>query len=81
MLLIPASLTRRIYESLRQSETVTAAEITDKAMIEKKITDHRVRAYFVARFLSRLNRMAKDGKLIKIREGFNVRWQLANRNP
>src|SRR5215207_1166765 len=42
-------LTRRIYEGFRQSDTITAAEITDKAVTEKKITDHRVRSYFVTR--------------------------------
>lgn len=71
-------LTRRIYEGFRRSEVITAAELTDKAMIEKKITDHRVRAYFVSRFLSRLSGLANDGKLIKVREGFNVRWKLAD---
>ena len=71
-------LSRRIYEGLRRAGTTTASELADKAMSEKKLTDYRVRAYFVSRFLSRLAGMAKDGKLERIRDGFSVRWKLAD---
>jgi hypothetical protein len=71
-------LSLRIYEGLRRSGSITAAELTDRAMTEKKLTDHRVRAYFVSRFLSRLAGMAKDGKIERIRDGFSVRWKLAD---
>jgi hypothetical protein len=71
-------LSRRIYEGLRRSGTITASELADKAMSEKKLTDHRVRAYLVSRFLSRLAGMAKDEKLERIRDGFSVRWKLAD---
>jgi hypothetical protein len=70
-------LSRRIYEGMRRTGTTTASELADKAMSEKKLTDHRVRAYFVSRFLSRLAGMANDGKLERIRDGFSVRWKLA----
>ncbi len=71
-------LSRRIYEALRRSDTITAAELTNAAMAEKKLTDHRIRAYFVSRFLSRLAGLATDGKLVRIRDGFSVRWKLAD---
>jgi hypothetical protein len=75
-------LSRRIYEDLRRSGgSTTAAELTDRAMAEKKLTDHRVRSYFVSRFLSRLAGMAKEGKLERVRDGFSVRWKLAEGSP
>jgi hypothetical protein len=60
---------------LRRSETVAAAGLADEAMAEQ-LTDPRIRSYVVSRFLSRLSRMAIAGKLIRLRDGYNVRWKL-----
>ncbi len=73
-------LTRRIYDGLRRSETVSAAELADAAMADKKLTDRRVRTHMVTRILSRLGHLAADGKLVRVRVGvgtYNVRWKLA----
>jgi hypothetical protein len=72
-------LTRRIYDALRRSETITAAGLADEAMADKKLTDPRIRSYVVTRFLSRLGQMAVHGKLVRLRDGdgYNVRWKLA----
>jgi hypothetical protein len=74
-------LSRRIYDALRLSPTITASELADKAMADKQLTDARVRTSFVSRFLSRLSQMAKEGQLVRVREenGFSVSWRLADR--
>jgi hypothetical protein len=59
---------RRIYESLRLSATVSASELTDAAMVGKKLTDTRIRPYFVTRFLSRLSQMAVEGQTVRLRD-------------
>ena len=73
-------LSRRIYEALRLSPTITASEVAEAAMAAKKLNDSRVRSYFVTRFLSRLAQMAKEGQLVRIREadGFSLSWKLAD---
>lgn len=75
-------LSRRIYEALRVRETVSAAELADVALADKRIEDAGVRATFVGRFLVRLDQMALRGHIERIGGGQGVRWQLASqRNP
>jgi hypothetical protein len=47
----------------------------------EQLTDPRIRSYVVSRFLSRLSQMPIAGKLIRLRDGYNVRWKLAEHDP
>jgi hypothetical protein len=69
-------LSRRIYEALRDRDTVSAAELADIAITHKGIEDSRVRATFVGRFLVRLDQMALRGHVERIGSGNGVRWRL-----
>jgi hypothetical protein len=73
-------LSRRIYESFRGQEWTSAAEIADKAMREKRLTDKSIRAMFIATFLVRLGQLQRRGKLEKTSDGRGrtVRWRLAS---
>jgi hypothetical protein len=73
-------LSRRIYESFRGQEWVSAAEIADKAMRDKRLSDKRIRAMFIATFLVRLGQMQRGRKLEKAHDGRGqkVRWKLAS---
>jgi hypothetical protein len=73
---VHGELSRRIYEALRDSETISAAEVADKALADKAISDKGVRATFVARFLVRLDQMATLGTVERIGSGNGVRWRL-----
>jgi hypothetical protein len=69
-------LSRRIYETLRERETVSGAELADIALAAKGIDDRSIRATFVARFLVRLDQMATRGDVERIGSGNGVRWRL-----
>jgi hypothetical protein len=56
-------LSRRIYESFRAQEWVSAAEIADKVMRDKRLSEKHIRAIFIATFLVRLGQMQRKGKL------------------
>jgi hypothetical protein len=72
-------LSRRIYEAFRDQEWVTAAEIADKAMHDKRLSDKAIRGIFVANFLFRLGQLQRRGKLEKTNgRGGAVRWKLAS---
>ena len=43
---VHGELSKRIYEALRDRETISAAELADKALADKQIDDKRVRANF-----------------------------------
>ena len=71
-------LSWRIYEAFRDQEWVTAAEIADKAMRDKRLSDKSIRAIFIANFLVRLGQLQRRGKLEKASgRGGSVRWKLA----
>jgi hypothetical protein len=74
-------LSRRIYEAFRDQEWVSAAEIADKAMRDKRLSDKSLRATFIATFLVRLGQMQRSGRLEKAKDGRgrSVRWKLADR--
>jgi hypothetical protein len=74
-------LSRRIYDALRTRETVSAAELADVALADKRIEDVGVRATFVGRFLVRLDQMALRGHVERIGGGQGVRWQLRDQPP
>jgi hypothetical protein len=71
-------LSRRIYESFRGQEWVTAADIADKAMRDKRLSDKSVRATFISTFVVRLGQMQRGGRLEKAKDGRgrSVRWKL-----
>lgn len=59
---------------------VSAAELADIALSDKRIADARIRATFVARFLVRLDQMALRGHIERIGSGNGVRWRLMRNN-
>ena len=69
-------LSRRIYEALRERESISGAELADLALADKCIEDRGIRATFVARFLVRLDQMALRGDVERIGSGNGVRWRL-----
>jgi hypothetical protein len=69
-------LSRRVYETLRVRETVSAAELADDALRAKGLDDKAVRATFIGRFLVRLDQMALRGHVERIKDGQAVRWRL-----
>jgi hypothetical protein len=73
-------LSRRIYESFRSQEWLSAAEIADKAMRDKRLSDKRIRAIFIANFLVRLGQLQRRGRLEKASDGRGraVRWKMAS---
>jgi hypothetical protein len=73
---VHGELSRRIYEALRQQETVSGAELADIALVDKSINDKTVRATFVTRFLVRLDQMVLRGHIERIGSGNGVRWRL-----
>jgi len=75
---VHGELSRRIYEALRVRETVSAAELADLALADKRIEDAGVRATFVGRFLVRLDQMALRGHVERIGSGQGVRWRLVD---
>jgi hypothetical protein len=61
-------LSGRQHGQVRQRERlewVTSAEIADRAMKDKGLSDKRIRAMFIATFLVRLGQMQRSGKLEK----------------
>lgn len=76
---IHGELTRRIYEGMRDRDSVTAAQLADLALADKGIDDPSVRATFVSRFLVRLGGMALRGHVERIGTGQGVRWRLKPR--
>jgi hypothetical protein len=71
-------LSRRIYEGFREQEWISAAEIADKAMRDKRLSDKAIRGIFIANFLVRLGQLNRRGKLEKASgRGGSVRWKLA----
>lgn len=73
-------LSRRIYEAFRDQEWVSAADIADKAMGDKRLSDKKIRAIFISQFLVRLGQLQRAGKLDKASgRGGSVRWKLAEK--
>ncbi len=64
----------------RDQEWVTSAEIADRAMKDKGLSDKRIRAMFIATFLVRLGQMQRGGRLEKARDGRGptMHWKLAD---
>ena len=74
---VHGELSRRIFDVLRQHETVSAAELAEVAMRDKGLGDDKdIRALFWRRFLVRLDQMATRGNVERIGSGQGVRWRL-----
>ncbi len=72
-------LSRRIFDTLRECDTVSAAELTEIAMRDKRLGDDKaIRQLFWRRFLVRLDQMALRGSVERIGSGQGVRWRLGN---
>jgi hypothetical protein len=71
-----SELSRRVYEALRDRDTVSAAELADAALRDKGYDDKRMRAEFISKFLVRLAQMASAGRVERIWHGNGVRWRL-----
>jgi hypothetical protein len=72
-------LTKRIYNALRISETITSAEVAAVAMRDKGLDhDHDpvTRTDFVRRVGLQLNDMQRKGKIERIGRGKALRWSL-----
>lgn len=76
---VTGELTKRIYEGLRDRDSVSAGELADIALRDKGIDDPTIRATFVSRFLVRLGNMAPRGHVERIKQGQSVRWRLAGK--
>lgn len=71
-------ITRRIYEALRTTESVSAVEIAAQAMRDKGLDpdgDPKLRATFAQRFLTSLHDLRKGGRLSGL-EAAKGRWML-----
>ena len=66
------------WAALRQSETLSAAEIADIALADRAIEDMRVRATFVSRFHVPLDQVTLCGHIERIGSGQGVCWRLAS---
>ena len=70
-------LSRRIYAALRRNKTNTAAGVADEAMAEEQLADPRIRSLACRDSYPG----SVNGKLIRLRNGYNVRWELAEADP
>jgi hypothetical protein len=73
-------ITRRCYDLLREQETVTADDVTVRAMREKGLdpeADRKQRTDFTRRILVSLHDLRRAGTVEKIGYGRGVRWKLA----
>jgi hypothetical protein len=72
-------LTKRIFDAMRTSETVTSFEIAAKAMLDKGLdseNDKATRTDFVRRVSLALGDMQRKGKAERIGRGRGMRWKL-----
>ena len=53
----------------------------DEAMAEEQLADPRIRSFACRDSYPGSVQMAIDGKLIRLRDGYNVRWELAEADP
>jgi hypothetical protein len=73
-------ITRRCYDLLREKGTITAADVTVRAMREKGLdseADRKQRTDFTRRILVSLHDLRRTGTVEKIGNGRGVKWKLA----
>jgi hypothetical protein len=74
-------MTKRIFDTMRGSDSVASADIALAAMRDKGLnpdTDPVTRTDFVRRVTLQLNDMVRKGKVNKIGRGRTMRWKLAS---
>ena len=71
-------LTRRIYDVLRQGETLSAADIVGRVLSAKKLPtdDKHLNARMASQVLVRLSQLAAKGTVTRVGAGIGVRWRL-----
>jgi hypothetical protein len=77
-------MTKRIYDALRVSETISSVDVAVGAMRDKGLDpDHDpvTRTDFVRRVGLQLNDMQRKGKIERIGRGKELRWKLATPPP
>ncbi len=75
-------MTKRIFDAMRASGTVTSFEVAVQAMRDKGLdpeNDKLTRTDFVRRVALALGGMVRMGKVEKIGRGRAMRWKLASR--
>jgi hypothetical protein len=73
-------ITRRCYDLLREKGTITADDVTVRAMREKGLdpeADREQRTDFTRRILVSLHDLRRAGTVEKIGNGRGVKWKLA----
>jgi hypothetical protein len=77
-------ITRRCYDLLREKGTISADDVTVRAMREKGLdpeADRKQRTDFTKRILVSLHDLRKAGTVEKVGSGRGVRWQLTGTEP
>jgi hypothetical protein len=76
-------LSRRVFEAIRNHGDVTPEDLAATAMRDKGLAlmDHVMRRYFVNRFAMACLHLTRRGKLVKVGQGRNTRWRIAEREP
>ncbi len=72
-------ITRRCYDMLREKGTISADDVTVRAMLDKGMdpeAERKVRADFTRRILVSLHDLRKAGTVEKVGHGRGVRWRL-----
>jgi hypothetical protein len=76
-------LSKRVFDGLRHSGTVSAQELAASSMAEKMIPagDRATRRVIAQKFMSALHDLRRRGHVRKIGDGIGVRWKLAPQEP
>jgi len=73
-------ISRRVRDMLRERETISADDVSVRAMQDKRLdpdNDRKLRTDFNKRILVSLHDMMKAGQVERIGKGRGVRWKLA----
>ena len=74
-------ITRRCYDPLREKRTITADEVTVRAIREEGLdpeADRKQRTDFTRRILVSLHDLRRAGTVEKVGAGRGVKWKLAD---
>lgn len=76
-------ITRRVYDMLREGDSVAAIDVAKRAMEEKglSIEDRRVRTEFSRRITMQLEHLRREGRVEKAGLGRGSRWRLIPSEP
>jgi hypothetical protein len=77
-------ITRRCYDLLRENGTISADDVTVRAMREKSLdpeADRKQRTDFTRRILVSLHDLRRIGTVEKVGAGRGVKWRLTPQGP